>query len=480
MSIKKEKIANIAVWVLVYLSFYVLWTNIHPVLVADADDWTYISFSRQALPVWKAWNPAKVFPETFMSMCGNFAAFVVYPIIKDWSHAMTYTYAAIIAAIVTAYIFLFDKVIDRLFKLNILNRYFVDFFFIASHFWIFLTGTEKNPYMFMSHSLNTEMNYRVPMFMAASLLLYIITKLIDDEKLNMGGWLILWTYLTVFSNMATNIVIVIPVFVHFVYKFINWNKYQKGSFWKFLKTVTGHVIVFGMEAVVLVFEFFGGRAQNLEFDLLTAVSEMVSDLKIVLKSVNIKFAVLVLFFIVISYVIEKNNKEATIRKIMIFFMVSGIITCIYMVMLFTRVGEHKITRADNISVMAIFFVIAGAVALASILEKLKWSDVVIPIVMYVMLLSLCNIGRMNGNYFGQGGNLYQGSHNGYATAADCYESNIDIVNQFIEADKAGLEEFDLYAPYILGQYEWTGARLETTLYRQGIIRRHMTVHMHVK
>lgn len=96
-------------------------------------------------------------------------------------------------------------------------------------------------------------------------------------------------------------------------KFINWNKYQKGSFAEFLKTVTGHIIVFGMEGIVLIFEFFGGRAENLQFDFSTAVFEMMSDLKVVVKQVNIKFVILVLIFIIISYVIEKR-----IRKIMTF------------------------------------------------------------------------------------------------------------------------------------------------------------------
>lgn len=480
MNIKKEKIANILIWVMVYAFFLVLWTRIHPVMVADADDWTYISFSRQALPAWKAWNPAKVFPETFMSLCGNIAAFIVYPIINDWSHAMTYTFAAVISIIVTAYIFLFHQVIERLFVLNKLNRYFVDFFFICSHFWVFKTSAERNSYMFMSHSLNTEMNYRVPMFIAATLLFYVIVRIIDEEKIKLGGCLLLWTYLTIFSNMATNIVIVIPVFLHFIYRLAIWNKKKEETFISFIKTMANHIIVFTMEIIVLIFEFFGGRASSLEFNFTQAVTEMLSDLKVVYKSVNVKFAIFVLALIIVSYMVMIKNKKCLANKAMTLILSSGVLSCIYMILLFTRVGDHKITRADNMSVMAIFFVIAGSIALGSILELVKKQDIFIPVIAYIMFFSLCNTGRLYGNYFDQGGNLYHGSHNGYVTAAECYEANTDIINQFIEADKAGIEEFDLYAPYILGQYEWTGARLETTLYRQGIIRRHMTVHMHVK
>lgn len=480
MKERKKTIFNILIWSLVYISFLILWTRIHPVMVADADDWTYISFSRQAIPVWNAWNPAKVYPETFMSLCGNIAAFVVYPVIEDWSNAMTYTYAAIISVVVTAYIYLFDKVIGRMFDLTVMKRIFVNLFFICSHFWVFKTLREHNSYMFMSHSLNTEMNYRMPMFTAASLLLYIIVKYLDEKKVSMEGLLILWAYLTIFSNMATNIVIVIPVFVHFVYEFLQWTKKKDCSFFVFIRTMTPHLTVFAMEIVVLVFEFFGGRAASLEFNLLQSVSEMIVDLKVVCKSVNVKFAILVLALIIVSYVISIKRENILFRQLLALLLISGILSSVYMVMLFTRVGDHKITRADNTSVMAIFFVIAGAIALGYIIEKFKKVTLFIPIAMYIMFFSLCNTGRVHGNYFDQGGNLYHGTHNGYVTAIECYEANTDIVNQFIKADKMGLEEIDIYAPYILGQYEWTGARLETTLYRQGIIRRHMTVHMHVR
>lgn len=280
--------------------------------------------------------------------------------------------------------------------------------------------------------------------------------------------------------MATNIVIVIPVFLHFIYRLVIWNKKKEETFIVFIKTMANHIIVFAMEIIVLIFEFFGGRASSLEFNFTQAVPEMLSDLKIVYKSVNVKFAVFVLILIIVSYIVMIKNRKCLANKAMTLILSSGVLSCIYIILLFTRVGDHKITRADNMSVMAIFFVIAGSIALGSILELVKKQDIFIPVIAYIMFFSLCNTGRMYGNYFDQGGNLYHGSHNGYVTAAECYEANTDIINQFIEADKAGIEEFDLYAPYILGQYEWTGARLETTLYRQGIIRRHMTVHMHIK
>lgn len=63
---------------------------IRPIMICDPDDWTYISYIRQAVPLWGAWNPAKIFPETIEGLLGDFAAFVIYPIVGKYGYAMSY------------------------------------------------------------------------------------------------------------------------------------------------------------------------------------------------------------------------------------------------------------------------------------------------------------------------------------------------------------------------------------------------------
>lgn len=53
----------------IYSCFFVLagalllihYICIRPIMICDPDDWTYISYIRQAVPLWGAWNPAKIF-----------------------------------------------------------------------------------------------------------------------------------------------------------------------------------------------------------------------------------------------------------------------------------------------------------------------------------------------------------------------------------------------------------------------------------
>jgi hypothetical protein len=68
-----------AVFVFMFVFFY----NIHPLVILDADDWTYVSYSRMALPSARYWNPSRILPELLMSGCSNFAVFALLLIAQE-------------------------------------------------------------------------------------------------------------------------------------------------------------------------------------------------------------------------------------------------------------------------------------------------------------------------------------------------------------------------------------------------------------
>ena len=53
---------NTSFAIIVFLFFFVFYSTIHPLIPIDLDDWSYIVKNRIFLPMWGAWNPAKVFP----------------------------------------------------------------------------------------------------------------------------------------------------------------------------------------------------------------------------------------------------------------------------------------------------------------------------------------------------------------------------------------------------------------------------------
>ena len=51
---KSDKIASIIFYLVIIGGLFVFWTRVSPMMVADTDDWSYISYSRQAVPIWHA------------------------------------------------------------------------------------------------------------------------------------------------------------------------------------------------------------------------------------------------------------------------------------------------------------------------------------------------------------------------------------------------------------------------------------------
>ncbi len=84
MNWSKIKPAEYIFFGIMLLSLILFFTEAHPLVVYDGDDWSQISYRRAAIPQWGGWNPIKVFPETLLAMSGYMAAYVVRPLTQDY------------------------------------------------------------------------------------------------------------------------------------------------------------------------------------------------------------------------------------------------------------------------------------------------------------------------------------------------------------------------------------------------------------
>lgn len=465
----KEKILWSLFMVLIFGGMFVFYTRIEPLMVCDPDDWTYISYIRQAYPVWALWNPAKVMPETIMGILGNFAAFVVYPITGDYIYSFTYVYAFVVSAVIAAYIGTFDYVVRRIFKLTFFKSVYASILFFALHFLLFKSRGAYNIFMFSASDLNCFMNYLVPMLICAILgLLFLLNR----ESMKINGIALLIIYLAIFSNMATNIVFLAPVIVCFLYDF--WQCCRKRSrISVFFKEHKLYIYIFVLEIINLVFEANGGRAGQLEFDLKKQLMETYGDLISLIRTINFKWASITVLLIAVAVIIAiKNRKnEDTVFHFGVSFF-SFVICAVYMILLFTRVGLHKILRSENVAVLFLWYCIFVAFAFAYIIKKLDKVSLIMPIVSYILLIAV----------FMGDGHAYKGSISYYDyNVKKCYEVNQYVISQFIEADMNGQTEVDLVLERPgLGSYDFTGSRIANTLYKHRIVSRRLDVNIIVK
>ena len=62
------KYGVVVCFLLIFGFFFVFFTQVHPLVIYDGDDWRYIAYTRQALPSWNEWNPSRVFAECFQPL----------------------------------------------------------------------------------------------------------------------------------------------------------------------------------------------------------------------------------------------------------------------------------------------------------------------------------------------------------------------------------------------------------------------------
>lgn len=461
--------------VLAFLIMYVFYTRVEPLMINDPDDWMYIGNIRTPVPIWKAWNPAKVFPETFEGLFGFFAAFVVYPLCGEYVMSFTYVFAFIVSFAFAIYLIAVCRFCEKVLSITELESICISLVFFSFHFIIFRRNEyEITKFLLTASDLNCFMNYTVPMLLNSVLALWLSKCfLLDDSKddilamVNEGeyykaGMILIALYFAVFSNMTSNIVLIAPCMVIFLCRMMNRVKDEgivgvfKITFWKRNILL---VTIFVLELICLIFEANGGRASSISVNWSTAFSDTYDDLKYVFSLRNPLVWVTMLIAIGCGTVLAIfEKKDETYKKCFAFVIASGWIVGMYMFLLCSRTGESNITRPENLLTILFFTLLLFTVSLGKIVQKYRKSVIIV----FVSGI-LFGIYAIGGNYE-QSMSYYDGDGR-FALMV-----NNNIIEQFINADLKRVDQFELHLPTSgLGYYPFSGERIATTLYRHKIV-----------
>lgn len=476
--------------VLIFGIMMIFYISVEPIMVCDPDDWTYISYIRRPWPIWKDWNPAKVFPETFMGMLGYFAAYVIYPITKDYILSFTYVYAIVISIFIMLYIFTIAELLKKMLCLSNIQSMALAFIAFLMHFIILLSEDVNNMFMFTASNLNCYMNYLIPTLLCFILVVTFFLRFLEcpenlwwkgsisKNKYNYFklGCLMVLLYLAVFSNMVCNIVLLSPLIYMFLSNFFCQIKKEGGRSLFSFRTVKRYILfeyVFVLEIICLFFEYNGGRANDLEFTFVSAVSNIWTDICYVINHIN-EVAIVFCFFTLISAVffyfykikkipVHKSDKDNIFIKAMLLILFSFVLCSVYIVLLYIRIGQNKLRRSENVFIIYIFFGLAVIVAFGYLLKNLYLGWIIVPFCFYIMVVI-----TMSGDYK-PSIPFYNGD------VRLCYAVDQYIIKQYQVADQQGLSEFNLILPDSgLGDYSFSADRISQTLYNHGIVSKKMT------
>ena len=479
----KDRCVYLAAFSAIFIILFVFFSRVQPILVLDSDDWTFLAFSREALPAVGAWNPSRVLPEILTPAVGAVAAHVVEPILGDYLKAITVTYAFAVAAMILVYLICFSRVLSKVCRLGAVQNMIVTAMFLAVHFWVLRGGYEDNSYLFHARNLTCYFFYTIPTLLCASLVLIFE---VDPDAWGRAsvtgkGLLLLAAYLAIFSNVFSSIVIAAYAGVVLLQKLLTGG-IGKGSFKKLWTVLKEGVFFVGIILVWLtsfLFELTGGRADAVGLDHADGdQSAVFSTLAQSLGSMNKHFCLFVLagcLFAVVILVLSLRKKDkdghvAFYGPRFFRFAAAAVVTTVYQMLLCGATGlTHYLMFGDVLITIFFFALMALFTVVLYVLAEVPKVGVLLPLALCVAV-SFCNT---RDNTFRES-NYHDGPSAVTATVAE------DMYRQLMDAQEQGLTQAVVKVPVFDDPYNWPlptyiGDVMARTLYEHGQLKWPMKV-----
>ena len=457
-----------ACFLLVFVWFFVFFTQVHPLVIYDGDDWRYIAYTRQALPSWNEWNPSRVFAECFQPLMGYFAAYVLTPLLGDYFRAQTVSVALLLSVMVTAYLWLFYRVMlgtdgGRFRALSMTA------IFLLFHFLILKTQRTGNPYLFWSANVTCVYNYLMPMLLNASLVLLMMREGRLGEIFHRcspvaAGFLSFWIYFAIFSGVFHSI-----VFVAFLgwYALFDLRKEQGG--WRaFVVAYRAELVVLALWLFSLVIETQGGRARAIGRPFFQLPwGETFQSAFVLWHQLNTGVAA---FGIVISILAavgigrgRRSENEQKTWTLLVLSAFSMVVVFVYLFLVCTKASPNYFERSDVAGCGLFYLLLLTCLAMNYFICRHPSFVRVLPILTFVVLIASLNPNRG-----------FYPSTMGHVPEKTCDAIDHDILAQLVAAEQAGEEQVTLHVPVGNAQTNWPHDRflkdvLNNTLTRHGVL-----------
>ena len=478
MNTKREKLLEAMWYTAVFAFFYIWFSKIHPLIVYDCDDWTYIAYARRATPIWGEWNPAKVFPEVLLPFFSNIILHTLVPLTGDYITGFTVGHALVVSGFITVYTWALVALLRRSFSLSRITGLLCGTLFLIFHFLVFRTQDSGNGYLFHCEDLNCYYNYLLPALLNAILILYMMgnpdfEKLLTSAEPAKIGIFYVIVYFAIFSNLVTSGILAAFAGSKLLLSLLK--SIRKFKLTDYVKVNANWLVILAMWFISAIYELSGGRASGSSASItLRALRDTAYCLKEVLLGCNplfwlSVFAIIILAVIHFLLTRKKAEDEATVLNHLIPLFVAAAALLFYMLALCAMVWSGTIYRSEYSYPLFFYGFLVVFLALGYLLKKRPKLMLLLPLLV-VFLVSDINTS----------GKTFEDSLMSDYGAQACADISRDIVNQYIEADRAGLTETTIYVPAHVADPEtednWPHSlvllpRISNALYEQGILSR---------
>ena len=425
---KRERLIKRILTVLIPVGLFVYCFFLHPQVILDYDDWSYVSYSRIPVPWPSFWNPSRVLPELIMPLFGRIGALLyrLFPSL-GYIRAETLAFAVMLSLMLFGYVGFFFRYLRKRIGLSESRALLAAFLFFLLHFLIFRTEETENNCLFRTANLTCCCFYLVPvLWNAASVLLLASEPALYDAFSKHGRIrnrlaVLLLVYFGVFSNLYAGILLAVFAGLRLLEAILKREKRTA-----IIKTHGVSLLILTFWGVSLLFEAMGGRAGLADSgtpfsEKLAAVLQGGTE---VLRSFNPVFTALLVLLPATALLLRRKRKTRIIPKLFL----AVILIAVYIVLLCAKVDPAYIQRPEVLISIFSPLLAAAAILFGFLLENSKkgilWGT--------VLLLLLYGCTDTPGRTFAESYGI-----DAVITPETCIAVSQDVVDQVIQAEREG-------------------------------------------
>lgn len=456
-----------------FLCFYTLF---HPILLTTPDDWYYISYTRDAFPLYANHNPTRVLPEVLMPLVAGISSIVLRPFFDgDFVWAIAMGTALLLASLITAYAYNICYLIKKFFSLDNATSYCLTAFFLLFHFLILRHTNLDNQYLFGAFCLTNYYYYTIAILVNLIFTIYSIRTNMLMRLKTMSFWnqglVFIVTYLCLLSNLYSSIILISYLSIYLLGEIL----YEKKSIIKVLANNRYIIITLISYLVVLWLESCGGNAKALSQNenYLVEIRKTLAHYHYLIITINSLFkwvtgiVVLIAFFIFIKK--NKTEKKSfwTALRAPLFIVFNFIVLNVFSLLISAKANPHYVAMQDKAFMELFWFLIGTIYCLAYIVKKIPQMVSFLPLLFVILF---CHTNTKTKTFC----DVY-----GYYTMPSIYKDMVSCVKQ---ASEMKADSLILYVPLVNKNDNWpfllyTGKDFSNTFYSLRLTHKRINIKM---
>ena len=294
-NIDRDRLYNVLFCLLVFAAMSVFFIALHPIPIMDEDDVIYTVWSRKAIPIPGAFNPAQVMPELLSSLCGNLAGLCTALRLGSFIDCQVTVTGLVFSLFITAYVFSLKRLLEKRFRSGSFVSVCLAMLFLLLHFLIFRSADAGNLYLFHTYDEACVFFYTIPSLLCCSLIMFFMTEPEKEPQLTgkrplRESMLLFLLYFAVFSKLYGSAILAVYAFCRALRGFRKARAEGKN----FLKTEAVWIAVLLFWILAAILESTGGRAGGAETSgLVAALGQTAAELRKLLGKTALLFRLLV-------------------------------------------------------------------------------------------------------------------------------------------------------------------------------------------